>query len=258
MIIDAHTHMFHEKNLEEFKKMGGDWAQKKVAQLSGRLQSKPALCKVEDRLDMLERTSIDMQIVTPPHFIYSSHMPDEEADQLAVTRVINDGMARLMEESKGKLIGIGTVPLNEWDKYGQNEMERAINSLGLKGMAVASHYRGKPLDSPEFSGFWARSAEMDIPIHIHPADPAVFTGRPYEEGYDLAHTFGWPFETILTLSRLVFSETMDRFPNLKIISHHLGGALPFFWGRIEETYVTGRQDALIGKVMRKPLYDYFS
>ena len=258
MIIDAHTHMFHEKCLDELKKMGGDWAQKKVAQLSGRVRTKPALNNVEERLGMLGRTGIDMQIVTPPHFIYSSHMPDDEAAQLAVCRVINDGQARLMEESKGRLIGVGTVPLEEWDHLGQKELERAVNSLGLKGMAIASHYRGKPLDSPEFIGFWAQAAEMDIPIHIHPADPAVFTGRTYEAGYDLAHTFGWPFETILVLSRLVFSGIMERYPTLKIVSHHLGGALPFFWGRIEETYVTERQEALIGKVMQKPLYDYFS
>lgn len=258
MIIDAYTHMFHEKCVGEFMKMGGEWAQKKVAYLSPRVRAKPALTNVEERLRMLDRNSIDMQIVTPPHFIYSNYMPDDEDTQLAITRTINDGMARLMEASKGRLIAAGTVPLDEWDKYGKNELERSLNTLGLKAIAISSHYRGKPLDSPEYIDFWEHAAERDVPVLIHPADPVVFTGRTYEAEYDLAHTFGWPFETILVLSRLVFSGIIERFPTLKIVSHHLGGALPFFWGRIEETYAPERQEALIGKIMQKPLYEYFS
>jgi len=61
------------------------------------------------------------------------------------------------------------------------------------------------------------------------------------------------------LSRLVFSGVMERYPTLKIISHHLGGGMiPFFWGRILETYAPEKQQGLIGRVLPKPLLDYFS
>jgi aminocarboxymuconate-semialdehyde decarboxylase len=114
------------------------------------------------------------------------------------------------------------------------------------------------LDSPEFIPFWAQAKEMDIPVYIHPTDPAGFSDRPYEKEYDLAHNFGWPFETILMMSRLVFSGILDRFPTLKIITHHLGGGLPFFFGRVNETYAPQKQEVTIGKTMQKPLDEYFS
>jgi aminocarboxymuconate-semialdehyde decarboxylase len=257
MIIDAHTHMMHETSLKEFEKMGGDWAKRKVEQLSGRVKQKSALVDVRQRMGFLERTQVDMQIATPPHFMYSSHMPEDIETKLKVAQVINNGMVKLTEESKGKLIAVGTVPLESYDKFGRKELERAVKN-GMKGVAIASHWYGRPLDSPEFTDFWAQVAEMDLPVVIHPTDPVVPTGRTYEAEFDLTHNFGWPFETILILSRLVFSGTLERFPTLKIVSHHLGGGIPFFWGRIEETYAPEKQEKLLGRKISKPLHDLFS
>jgi predicted TIM-barrel fold metal-dependent hydrolase len=258
MIIDAHTHMFHEHSLEQLSRLGGTWAKKKVAALWHKAKTKPALVNVQERLGFLDRNGIDLQIVTPPHFMYSTRMPDDIATHLLAVRAINEGMGKLMEASKGKLIAAGTVPLENYEKYGRHEMQHAVKALGLKAVSIASHWYGKPLDSPEFMGFWEDAVALDLPVFIHPADPVAFTGRPYEAQYDLAHNFGWPFETILTLSRLVFSGVIERHPDLKIISHHLGGGIPFFWGRIEETYTLEKQESLIGRVVQSPLHDLFS
>jgi aminocarboxymuconate-semialdehyde decarboxylase len=100
---------------------------------------------------------------------------------------------------------------------------------------------------------------MDIPVWIHPRDPARKKDRAYEAEYDLIHNFGWPFETVLALARMVFSGFMDRFPGIRIVSHHLGGGMiPFFFGRTMETYMPEKQQQLIGRTLPKPLYDYFS
>lgn len=258
MIIDGNTHMFHESNLEVFNQIGDAWARKKVSALSARIQQKPALVNVEQRLRFLDKNNIDMQIVTPPHFIYSSYMPEDIETKLKITQIINDGMAKLMEESKGRLIALGTVPLESYDRHGKHELSRAVKSCGLKGAAIATHWYGKPLDSAEFMDFWGQAAEMDLPVYIHPADPVVPDGRPYEAEFDLTHNFGWPFETILTLSRLVFSGVFESYPTLKIVSHHLGGGIPFLWGRIEETYAPENQERLIGRKLPQPLHELFS
>ena len=123
MIIDGYAHMFHESNLEAFNKMGGNWAREKVTGLSAQVQQKPALINVEDRLGFLDRNHVNMQIVTPPHFIYTTSMPEDIETKLKVAQIINDGMGMLMEESKGKLIGVGTVPLENYDKHGRKELE---------------------------------------------------------------------------------------------------------------------------------------
>ncbi|MFC1874429.1 amidohydrolase family protein [Chloroflexota bacterium] len=189
--------------------------------------------------------------------------PDETASRLTIARIINDGMARLMEESKGRLIGGGTVPVTGFDHGGSQEMIRAIKTLGLKAITIPSHFKGVPLDVPELEPFWAQAAEMKVPVYIHPTSPEQHTDRSYEEDYDLSHNFGWPFETTLSLSRLVFSGIMERYPTLKVVGHHLGGGIPFWWGRTNESYdLTNPQHAEVNKAigggLSKPLFDYFS
>jgi aminocarboxymuconate-semialdehyde decarboxylase len=213
------------------------------------------------RLAQLDRNGIDLQVVAPTGG--ELYVTDDSGQQLAMARIINDGMTRLMEESKGRLIGGGTVPLTEFDHDGGKEMTRAIKTLGLKAITVPSNFKGKPLDVPELEPFWAQAAEMGVPIYIHPAAPGSYRDRSYEGEYDLNHNFGWPFETMLALSRLVFSGLMERYPTLKIVGHHLGGGIPFFWGRTNETYdltnVTHTaENEAIDRGLSKPLFDYFS
>lgn len=212
------------------------------------------------RLAQLDRNNIDFQVVTPG----GGGLPtDDAARALIVAQVINDGQAKLMEESKGRLIAGGTVPLAEFKQGGSKEMTRAVKKLGLRAFTIPSHSKGKPLDAPEFEPFWAQAAELNVPIYIHPGSPAQHRDRTYEGEWDLSHVFGLELETVLMLSRLVFSGIMKRYPTLKVVGHHLGGGLPFWMGRVIETYdVTNplhdTTAKAIFKTVSQPLFDYFS
>ncbi|MFC2008243.1 amidohydrolase family protein [Chloroflexota bacterium] len=258
MIIDIHSHGFHKGHFDELVAAGGKWAENAIAHLLNATQSKPQFVDVALRVEQLDRCGIDLQVVTPQHHLDSNLLPGDMVAQLAMARALNNHMAALMEESKGRLLAIGSVPLAAFEHGGRQEMERAINSLGLKAISLPSNLQGKAIDLPEFEPFWAQAAQMGVPVYIHPNDPAGNTDRSYEAEYDLTHTFGWPFETMLVLSRFVFSGLMERHPTLKIVSHHLGGGIPFFWGRINETYDPPSQQRNIGWVLPKPMFDYFS
>jgi uncharacterized protein len=74
---------------------------------------------------------------------------------------------------------------------------------------------------------------------------------------------GWPFETGAALARLVFSGTIDRLPGLKIITHHLGGIIPYFEGRVGHSWDqlgsrTSDEDygAILKRLKKRP-FDYF-
>ena len=263
MIIDAHTHGMHGKYLDGLVSAGGKWAREIMVRLQDTMRNKPHFVDAALRVEQLDRCGIDLQVVTMQQYLDSNLLPDDAAAQLVMARAINDNMARLMEDSKGRLLTIGSIPLVGFGRDSRQEMERAINTLGLKGISLPSNLNGKPLDMLEFDPFWAQAAEMKVPVYIHPHNPAGFRDRSYEGEYDLSHNFGWPFETMLMLSRLVFSGVMERYPTLKIVSHHLGGGIPFLWGRIIETYDPSRQGNTggvggIGRVLPKPLFDYFS
>lgn len=261
MIIDAHTHGLHGKYLDKLAASGGDWAKERVAEevRIAKDMEWPLYVDVAFRVEVLNKYGIDFQVVTPGGTIDPNLCPGNAKAKLLYAKGINDNMARLMEDSKGKLIGIGTVPLLGFGQDTRKEMERAIKTLGLKGMHIPSNIDGKPIDSPEFEPFWAHAEEMDIPVYIHPRDPVAPDGRSYEAEYDLTHNFGWPFETTLALARLVFSGIMERYPALKVVSHHLGGGMiPFFFGRTLETYEPSKQLRRLGKILPRPLFDYFS
>jgi aminocarboxymuconate-semialdehyde decarboxylase len=255
MIIDAHAHGFHSKDLDRLINVGGQWLKERVDSL---MKIKPQLFDVPLRLEWLKNCGVDKQVICTQQTLDCNLLPRGIDSQLDMARVINDGMAHLMEDSKGKLLPAASIPLVGFEKSGRKEMERAIKTLGLKAISLPSNLQGKPLDLPEFEPFWALAEQLDVPVYIHPNDAAGSKDRSYEAEYDLMHNFGWPFETMLTLSRLVFSEIMERYRNLKIVCHHLGGGIPFLWGRINETYNPSQQMRTIGKILPRPLYDYFS
>lgn len=259
MIIDAHTHGLDGRSLDRLTDAGGQWAKETLSHLLTLAQNKPHLVDLEPRIEMLDRVGIDLQVVTPCHHLDSNLLPGPGDAQLGMARAINDNMAGFMERSKGRLLTAASIPLEALERGALEEMERAIKGLGLRAVTLPTNLRGKPLDLPEFEAFWARAAEMDIPVYIHPNDPVGHNDRSYEADYDMIHNFGWPYETVLTLSRLVFSGIMEKYPTLKVVSHHLGGGMiPFFWGRINETYAPAYQERTLGRVLPRPLYDYFS
>lgn len=260
MIIDAHTHGIYGKYLNLLEKVGGDWARTKIADQRRRTREYPQYFEIESRIEQFTRFGIDFQVVTPGGPVLESNFcPGGSSVRLRYAQAINDNLAYMMEDSKGKLIGIGNVPLLKFGESTRKEMQRAIKGLGLKGFYVPSNIIGKPLDLPEFEPFWAQAEEMDVPVYVHPRNPLPNTVRPYENGFELMHTFGWPYETTLALARLVFSGIIERYPKLKLVSHHLGGGMiPFFIGRVMEYYEPAKQPQFLGRTFPRPLADYFS
>ncbi len=82
--------------------------------------------------------------------------------------------------------------------------------------------------------------------------------------FEMWWCFGWPYETSVAMARLVFSGVFDRHPDLKIVTHHLGGGMiPFFDGRIGagmEVLGARTSDEDYSKVLsslKRPHLDYF-
>ncbi|MDP2644665.1 MAG: amidohydrolase family protein [Desulfobacterales bacterium] len=259
MIIDSYSHGYYGKYLDQLAGAGGVFIKKTLDRIGNLFQDRPFMTDIHARMELLDKHGIDRQLLTISHSMDCNHFTGEPADRLTAAKAINEHMAKITEDSRGRLLAAGNVPLENFEKGGRQEMERAIQSLGLKAIMINSNFNGKPIDSPEFEPFWALAAQMDIPVYIHPANPAGTTDRSYEGQYGLIHNFGWPYETVLALARLVFSGVMERYPTLKVVSHHLGGGMiPFFMGRTHESYSPAEQQRQLGRVMPRPLKEYFS
>ena len=193
----------------------------------------PTLWDVDARLRMMDEFDGLQQVLSlanPP--IEQLGPPDKTP---ALARIANDGLAELCRKHAQRFpCFIASMPMNNVEAC-VREADRAIRELGAKGIQVFSNVLGKPLSAPEFRPLFRRMAEHDLPVWIHPIRGPQFADYASEKvsENEIWFTFGWPYETTACVTRLIFSGLYDELPGLKIITHHMGGMVPFYAGKID-------------------------
>ena len=233
MIIDVHTHYRSKMIFEELIRRG---RMKIVVDSDGKrhvydgemfvftMPEQYAEPNVEKRIEYLDRHGIDMQVLSTPR---SSDYSAEDGPEL--TRITNDGIAEVVKKYPDRFIGLASIPIKNKARA-MDELDRAINELGLKGICISANIGGIPLDSDDLHPLYKKIAELDIPIFVHPGFPA---GADQMKDYGLIPIVGFEFDLILAQVRLIYGGVLEEFPTLKFIFSHLGGGTPFLKERIE-------------------------
>jgi uncharacterized protein len=177
--------------------------------------------------------------------------PDITVD---LAKAANDEMAELVAADDRFLGYAAALPLNDTEASLQ-EMDDRPDATGI---LLHTNIGGAPLDDPRFEPIFARAHERDIPIWLHPTRspiwPDYLTER--ESKYGIWWSLGWPYETAVAMTRLVYSGYMERYPNLKVITHHAGGMIPHFSGRLDTIQAEDQRHAFEHD-FKKPALDYF-
>lgn len=186
------------------------------------------LCQIDARLDILDRNPDVTQIIniaTPP---LETLVTPVKAIELA--KIANDEMAEIVHKYPKKFLSaIACLPLSDIDAS-IKEAERAITELHFCGVQIFTNINGEPLDSPKFKPLYKRLAQFDLPIWIHPwLNPKPAAGDLHDNP---VLGLGWPFETTMAMGCLAQSEIFEDYPDIKFITHHCGGMVPFFSRRI--------------------------
>ena len=192
----------------------------------------PVLYDLEARLKMMEEFGDYQQILTLSLPAIEFVAGPEKAPELA--RIANDGMAEICARRPDRFPGfVASLPLNNMPAS-LAEMTRAIEHLGARGIQIFTNVNGRPLDEPEFAPIFERMHAYDLPIWMHPTRGPGMSDYASEKKskYEIWWLFGWPYETSAAMARMVFSGFFDRWPQLKIITHHMGAMAPFFEARI--------------------------
>ncbi len=258
MKIDLYSHFAPPAYLEMLQKRYGD------AGLARRLSSIRALWDVEARGAVLSAFPDVRQVVTQGNPGPEQLGGPEESPALA--RIANDGLAALCASHPDLFAGfVAALPLNNV-AAAVTEMDRAIGELGARGVEIKTNVNGRALDDPELLPIFRRAVEHhDATIWMHPVRSAGFTDYAAEprSRYELWQVMGWPYETTAAMARIVFSGLFDRFPTMRIVTHHCGGMLPFFSGRAEALWAqlgsrTADEDyGGVLKGLKRPFMDYF-
>ncbi len=192
----------------------------------------PVLYDLEARLRMMEQWPDYQQILTLSMPAIEFVAPAESSPDLA--RLANDGMAEICAKYPRQFPGwVASVPMNNV-KASLAEIERAVERMGARGIQIFTNVSGRPLDDPAFAPIFARLHDYDLPIWLHPTRPHTHPDYQTEDKskFDIWWVFGWPYETSAAMARMVFSGFFDRWPNLKIITHHLGAMVPYLEARV--------------------------
>ena len=191
------------------------------------------MCDPEERIRIMDAFPGYRQILS-----FSSPSPEAIAssvDSPELAQIGNDALANWCQSWPESFPGfVASLPMNNPDAA-ITEARRAVVELGALGVQVYTHVNGQPLDRPSYLKIIEYVAELNCPIWLHPLRPSVYADYPVESvsKFDLWWSFGWPHETSVCAGRLVFSGLFDRFPDLKIITHHGGGTIPMMEGRLD-------------------------
>jgi predicted TIM-barrel fold metal-dependent hydrolase len=194
----------------------------------------PVLFDLEARLRMMEEFGPDyQQILTLSMPAIEFVGPPDKSPDFA--RLANDGMAEIVAQHPNRFPAfVASVSMNNVTAA-LAEIKRSVETLGAKGIQIMTNVNGRPLDDPEFAPIFEALHSYDLPIWMHPTRPQSFSDYPTVEDsskFDIWWVFGWPYETSAAMARMVFSGFYARWPNLKIITHHLGAMVPFLEARV--------------------------
>ncbi len=184
---------------------------------------------IEVRQQVLDDIGVDRQVIT---FTAPGTVVETPERSVSLAQLVNDCLAKIVDERSSRFTSLATLPLNDPDAS-VKELERAVTDLGFKGVMVYSNVNGVALSDRRYWPLYERASDLNAVIYIHPTYPV---GVEAMTDYWLMPLVGFLFDTTLATASLVFSGTVERFPGIRWVLAHLGGAIPFLAERLDRGY----------------------
>jgi uncharacterized protein len=227
--IDAHTHFAPPKFLEFAEKAEGH-----AFPLTPLYKSKPALTDIQTRLDVLDNNGIDINVLVPVPWIEAFRKVYTDPSLAAeAARIMNDELAAVVARHPERFRGVAILPVADPDAM-VAELNRAVTQLGFVGAYVAVGPAAKRLDHPDYDHLYRALADLDTTLWLHPSRPPIIPDYPDEKLSQFYEwlVVGWPYDTTSAMFRIVFSGVFDRYPTIRVVTHHHGAFIPLLEARL--------------------------
>jgi predicted TIM-barrel fold metal-dependent hydrolase len=197
----------------------------------------PELTDVAARIRYMDDLGVDQHCLVPLPWLECEpevHGNVERAVQAC--RVANDAMSALVSAHPSRFVGVALVPTGSAEAM-VAELDRSVLRLGLSGVALFCGPTVKPLDDPSFEPLYRRCAELSAPIWVHPCRPQSYADYEAYASRGSLHqiwnTLGWIYDTSVSMVHMALAGVFQRYPHLKVVTHHHGGMIPFFTERFD-------------------------
>lgn len=217
MIIDVHSHLFPPEYLHRIEKIGGWQPRLNVGPLH-RLT-------VGERLDLMDSDNVDVQVLS-----VGSLQPYARDRPVAMdlARFANDIYLQTCADLPGRFAMFAALPLPHVDAAIE-EIDRLANERGVVGVAFGTSVLGRQLDDRVLRPLYEALNDRAATVFLHPL--MTYDGFGPND-YGMNHSVGSMVEDTIAVLRLLFSGISARNPRIRFIVPHLGGTLPFVYGRI--------------------------
>ena len=189
---------------------------------------------IDYREGVLKELGIDTQIIslTTP----GTHV-ESPANAARLASLVNDAFARVVHDKRGRFVAYATLPLND-PAACVRELRRACEQLGMRGAMLFSNVNGVALADSRFWPLYEAANALDAVLHIHPTDPV---GVEAMTEFWLMPLVGFLMDTTLAAAKLVFAGLPEKFPRIRWVLSHLGGAIPYLAERLDRGFHAFRE-----------------
>lgn len=184
---------------------------------------------IEYREQVLIEAKVDCQVITLT--TPGTHV-EKPATAVRLASLVNDEFADVVQRKRGRFASLATLPMND-PAASVAELRRACGQMGFRGAMVFSNINGVALYDKRFWPLYEAADEMGAVLHIHPTNPV---GVEAMMDYWLMPLVGFLFDTTLAAAGLVFSGVVERYPRIRWVLGHLGGAIPYLAERLDRGY----------------------
>ncbi|MDE2229471.1 MAG: amidohydrolase [Alphaproteobacteria bacterium] len=236
MIVDTHAHFVPGALLEALKAerrlfpsiaVTGEGGVKLA--FAGGAPTRPVSPKLVDfglRQDWLAKQKIDCQLAGGWLDMFGYELPPEEGADWC--RFVNEHMLKAAATLPA-LRPLACVPLQR-GMLAARVLEEALGH-GFKGIMIGTQPKGMggTLDDPDLNPFWETASAKQAAVFVH---PMFVCGDDRLDAYDMVNAIGRLADTSIAMTRLLYSGHLQKYPGVKLVISHGGGALPYALGRL--------------------------
>lgn len=268
-VVDIHSHTYPRWYIELLKERteiprvsGAEGDERFVIfpeeQVAGGVGGRPMTddyWSIDAKLRFMDRHGIDQTVLSLGNPWLEPFSP---AASLEAARRLNGEFAELRHRTKGRILGMGALPAGS-PADATAVIEEIAAEPELHGAVSGTHICGRSLDDAALDPVWAALERTGVPLLIHPHHGAAMD-QLSGFGHALPVAVGFPLETTVAVTRLVFAGVLHRYPGLRIVASHGGGTIPFLAGRLDagwrsDAHLVGRAPTTPGDVLDKLFLD---
>ena len=224
MRIDVHAHLWTDEYLDLVESYGQDTSVHRGLGAGGGAQ------ELEARFALMDSAGVDRQVLSVSPRV--PHLADR-AQAVNAARLANDQYAGFADRYPERFSAFAALPLPHMDAA-LAELARGLDELGMLGATVTTDVLGVPLADASLEPLWQELDRRGTVLYIHPSGDAART--PLIAEHNMRWMIGAPIEDTIAVTQLLLAGIPSRYPNVKIIASHLGGALPMLMQRIDNQY----------------------